>query len=337
MKSNKLLPLFLGLVMSLTGCTDVNKHANVGLLYCSSEANSVYQVNVVKKELEAKGLTTKKISFTNSTDLSSVLTSRIKTIDTLYVPTDNVCASNASIINNIARKNKTPVFAGEEGICEGCGEITLSISYYNIGIKTGQMAIDVLLGKQDIKTMPIGYDENPVKKYNKALCEELGITVPEDYVELGQDGGSSEYHIDFENVNNQKFNIGVLQLVAHEALDAATRGFMDAVKAGLGEENVTFDVQNAAGQIPLCSTIANNFVSRKVDLIMANATPALQSCASATKTIPVLGTSVTEYGVALGIKDFDGVVGTNVSGTSDLAPLAEQAAMLAEVFKDFMK
>lgn len=131
--------------------------------------------------------------------------------------------------------------------------------------------------------------------------------------------------------NDGKYTIGICQLVAHPALDQATQGFKDAVIAGLGEENVEFIFQDAGNDTPLCTTIANDFVSKNVDLIMANATPALQAAASATTDIPVLGTSVTEYGVALGIKDFDGLVGGNISGTSDLAPLDEQAQMIKDL------
>ena len=129
----------------------------------------------------------------------------------------------------------------------------------------------------------------------------------------------------------EKYQIGVCQLVTHEALDAATEGFIQALKDILGEENVEIDVQNAAGDIPVCGVIVNSFVSKKYDLIMANATPALQAAYNATMDIPILGTSVTEYGVALGIDDFTGVVGENVSGTSDLAPLTEQADMILEL------
>ena len=131
-----------------------------------------------------------------------------------------------------------------------------------------------------------------------------------------------------------KYTVGICQLVTHDALDAATQGFQDALIAKLGEENVTFDLQNAAGDSNTCSTIANAFVSAEVDLIMANATPALQAAAAATGDIPILGTSVTEYGVAMGIENFSGTVGGNVSGTSDLAPLTEQTAMLQEWFPD---
>ena len=131
-----------------------------------------------------------------------------------------------------------------------------------------------------------------------------------------------------------KYTVGICQLVTHDALDAATQGFQDALIAALGEENVEFDLQNAAGDSNTCSTIVNAFVSSNVDLIMANATPALQAAQAATADIPILGTSVTEYGVALDIADFNGTVGSNISGTSDLAPLDQQAAMLQEWFPD---
>ena len=130
------------------------------------------------------------------------------------------------------------------------------------------------------------------------------------------------------------YNVGIIQLVTHDALDAATQGFMDALTAELGEGNVKFDLQNAAGDSNTCATIVNSFVSNEVDLIMANATPALQAAAAATADIPVLGTSVTEYGVAMGIENFSGTVGGNISGTSDLAPLDKQAEMVKEWFPD---
>ena len=130
------------------------------------------------------------------------------------------------------------------------------------------------------------------------------------------------------NSSKAKYTIGIIQLVEHDALDAATQGFMDAVKKELGEDAVKFDLQNGQSDSNTCATIANQFVSNKVDLIMANATPALQAASAATGDIPILGTSVTEYGVALGIDNFKGTVGGNISGTSDLAPLDQQAAMI---------
>lgn len=132
----------------------------------------------------------------------------------------------------------------------------------------------------------------------------------------------------------QQYVIGICQQMQHPALDLATEGFQDAVKAALGEENVTFDLQNGSGDTPTLATICNGFVSEGVDLIMANATGSLQAAVSATTEIPIVGTSVTSYADALGIEDFTGTIGGNVTGTSDLAPLDEQAAMIQELFPD---
>ena len=131
----------------------------------------------------------------------------------------------------------------------------------------------------------------------------------------------------------EEYTVGICQLVQHVALDAATQGFQDALAEKLGDA-VAFDVQNASGDSNTCSTIVNTFVSDGVDLIMANATPALQAAVAATGDIPILGTSVTDYATALDIDGWTGATGINVSGTSDLAPLDEQAAMLNELFPD---
>ena len=134
-------------------------------------------------------------------------------------------------------------------------------------------------------------------------------------------------------VAEETYTVGICQLVQHVALDAATQGFQDALTEKLGDA-VAFDVQNASGDSNTCSTIVNTFVSDGVDLIMANATPALQAAVAATGDIPILGTSVTDYATALDIDGWTGATGVNVSGTSDLAPLDQQAAMLNELFPD---
>ncbi len=131
----------------------------------------------------------------------------------------------------------------------------------------------------------------------------------------------------------QSFSVGICQLVQHPALDLATQGFKDALTEKLGN-SVSFNEQNASGDAATCAVICNQFVSDEVDLIMANATPALLAAASATNVIPILGTSVTDYGSALGIEGFTGATGANISGTSDLAPLDGQAQMLSELFPD---
>ena len=133
--------------------------------------------------------------------------------------------------------------------------------------------------------------------------------------------------------DGQTYTVGICQLVQHVALDAATQGFMDAITEELGDA-VTFDNQNAQNDVSTCATIVNGFVSEGVDLILANATPALQAAQAGTAEIPVLGTSITDYATALDLDDFNGTIGGNISGTSDLAPISEQANMLVELLPE---
>ncbi len=157
---------------------------NIGLLYCSNEANSQYQVDTVQRYLEDMGYTCTQFAFSDSNDVAAVCQTAVDASDVLYIPTDNTAASNTPIVDNICRGN-IPVFCGEEGICAGCGIATLSISYYDIGYKTGEMAADILTGKADISTMPIEYAPEFVKKYNPPMCEALNLTVPEGYEAIG--------------------------------------------------------------------------------------------------------------------------------------------------------
>lgn len=157
---------------------------NIGLLYCSAEANSQYQVDTVKAALEDLGYTCEFYAFSDSNDLASVVTTAASSSDVLYVPTDNTVASNTEIINNICLPEQVPVVTGEEGICAGCGVATLSISYYDLGRATGEMAVRILKDGEDIADMPVAYAPNFTKEYNADICAELGIEVPEDYTAI---------------------------------------------------------------------------------------------------------------------------------------------------------
>lgn len=158
----------------------------VGILYCSAEANSKYQANVISKEFKNLGLEVKTYTSADSNDLAAVVTAAISEVDVIYVPTDNTIASNASIIDNIALPAGIPVIAGEEGICRGCGIATLSIDYYSIGYNAGLMAYDILVNKANPGEIEIGFASDLTKKYSPARCEELEITVPENYVALDE-------------------------------------------------------------------------------------------------------------------------------------------------------
>ena len=162
-------------------CPDAKK---VGLLFCSAEPNSKYQVDTVQTNLEKLGYTCTQYSFQDSNELSAVATTAVSESDVIYVPTDNTVANNTELLYNTAIEKNVPVVAGEEGICKGCGTVTLSISYYDLGVATGKMAAKVLKGEKKIEEMPIEYAPNFTKKYNKAICEKLNIKVPEGYEEI---------------------------------------------------------------------------------------------------------------------------------------------------------
>ena len=156
----------------------------VGMLFCSSEPNSKYQVDEVTKLLSAAGITCTEYTFTDSNDVSSVTQKSCDDSDVLYIPTDNTAASNTEAIANVVLAAGTPVIAGESGICKGCGVATLSIDYYELGKITGQMAAKILTGEADISTMPVEFAPTATKQANMANCEKLGITVPADYTAL---------------------------------------------------------------------------------------------------------------------------------------------------------
>ena len=158
---------------------------SVGLLYCSAEPNSVYQCDVIEGCLTEEGYTVARYAFTDTNDVTSVAQTAADNSDVIYIPTDNTAASNTEAIANVVIPAKVPVVAGEEGICSGCGVATLSISYYDLGYATGEMAAKILADGADVSTMPVEFAPNVTKKYNAANCEALGITPPSDYVAIG--------------------------------------------------------------------------------------------------------------------------------------------------------
>lgn len=153
----------------------------VGILYCSAESNSKYQAEMFEKELEKDGVKYKEFTAADSNEIQSVVTSAVQECDAIYIPTDNTMASNPEIINNICLPAKVPVVASEEGTCTGCGIATLCISYYDLGYTTGKMAYQILAEGADITTMEVQTAPEVTKLYNPAICEELGITVPDGY------------------------------------------------------------------------------------------------------------------------------------------------------------
>jgi putative ABC transport system substrate-binding protein len=158
--------------------------STVGILYCSAEPNSKYQATVITGYLEDLGYTCSEYTFADSNDVAAVTQSAASNSDVIYIPTDNTAASCTEAIANVVIPAKVPVFAGEEGICTGCGVATLSISYYDIGYAAGEMAYEILVNGADPATMEIQYAPEVVKEYNAANVEALDITIPDDYVAI---------------------------------------------------------------------------------------------------------------------------------------------------------
>lgn len=153
----------------------------VGILYCSAEPNSKYQATMFEKALEEDNIAYKEFTAADSNDIASVVQSAVESVDVIYIPTDNTMAGNTETINNIALPAGIPIIAGEQGICAGCGVATLSISYYDIGYKAGEMAYEILVNGADIATMDVEYAPTVTNMYNADICAQLGITPPEGY------------------------------------------------------------------------------------------------------------------------------------------------------------
>ena len=154
----------------------------VGMLFCSGEPNSLFQVGVVQPLLEEMGYKVSTFTFADSNDVSAVTASACSECDVLYIPTDNTAASCAEAINNVAVTAGVPIVAGEEGLCAGCGVAALSISYFDLGFATGQMAVEILREGADVSAMEVRFAPQFTKKFNAPICEALGITPPGDYV-----------------------------------------------------------------------------------------------------------------------------------------------------------
>lgn len=157
---------------------------NVALLYCSAEANSVYQAAIMTGMLTAMGYSCTTYTFTDSNDVFSVTQNACLNSDVIFVPTDNTVASCTQVIRNAVEAEGVPLVGGDAGLCSGCGVAALAINYYDLGCLTGEMAWDILENGKDISTMPIQYVPSFRKVYNPELCEFLGVNIPGDYEAL---------------------------------------------------------------------------------------------------------------------------------------------------------
>ena len=157
---------------------------SVGIVYCSSEPNSKYQVEMISAEFDKLSIAYNVYTVADTNEVAAVVTQACSENDALYIPTDNTLVSATATIDEIAAFSKTPVITADEGSAAVCAVATLSVNYYDIGYKAGEMAYDILVNGKDPAEMQIEYSANPTKKYIAANCQKFGITVPADYEEL---------------------------------------------------------------------------------------------------------------------------------------------------------
>ena len=228
-----------------------------------------------------------------------------------------------------------PIVCGETGMNSVCGVATYGVDYYNLGVKAGDMAADILLDGADVSAMPVQTDPNPALSVSQSVADEIGFKVPDTVLEKASGGSStlSVERVDSAIVSKDgDFTVGILQLVQHVALDLSNKGFQDQLSARMAAAGKTVTIldENAAGDQANNTTIAETFVSKKVDLIYTIATSSSQAAAAATTEIPVLFCAVTDP-VSAGLVDSMDVPGGNVSGVSDINPVADQIDLIAEL------
>lgn len=229
---------------------------------------------------------------------------------------------------------RLPIVCGETSMNDVCGVATYGVNYYNLGVKAGDMAADILLNGASPATTPVATDPSPALSVNDKVAGELNFTVPEALkAKAGGDSTVSVTRNDAALVSDgADFTVGILQLVQHVALDSANKGFVDELSVRMAEAGKTVTIldENAANDQSNCSTIATTFVGKNVDLIYAIATAASQAAASATETIPVLFNAVTDP-VSAGLVASMDAPGKNVTGVSDINPVADQIDLIAEL------
>lgn len=256
------------------------------------------------------------------------------------------CAAFASCSNDATDGGayNIPIVCGETGMNSDCGIATYGVNYYNLGVAAGDMAADILLDGADVSTMPVQTDPEPALSVNAAVAGEIGFTIPEEIAAKGSAGDTTiAVNPVAEAIVNEggDFTVGILQLVQHVALDQSNKGFQDQLSVRMSEAGKTVTIldQNAAGDQSNCVTIADSFVAQKVDLIYTIATSAAQAAASATEEskTPVLFCAVTDP-ISAGLTESMEVPGGNVSGVSDINPVADQIDLIAELLgKDDVK
>jgi putative ABC transport system substrate-binding protein len=182
---------------NVTGTTDMNPikeqidllvklvpdAKTVGVLYTSSEDNSILQANIAKEAIEKLGLNYVEATVTNSNDVQQATQSIVGKCDAIYIPTDNTFATAMPVVYGVTSVSKTPVICGESGMVDNGGLATLGINYYDLGYQTGLMGVKILKGEAEPASMPIEASTKFDFAINGAVAEEIGLEIPADLQE----------------------------------------------------------------------------------------------------------------------------------------------------------
>lgn len=147
-------------------------------MYCSSEQNSIFQIDLAKKACEAEGLSFIEGSVSNSNEIQQVTQSLVGKVDAIYIPTDNMLAAGMATVAMVANQNKIPTIVGEDGMVQSGGLCTYGVNYYELGKQTAAMAVEILKNGANPADMPIQYLEKCDFSKNEATEKTLGITLP---------------------------------------------------------------------------------------------------------------------------------------------------------------
>jgi len=244
------------------------------------------------------------------------------------------CVMLFTFVSCSASGYNIPVVCGETGMNDLCGVATYGVNYYNLGVKAGDMAADVLLKSEDISKMEVQLDPNPGLSINEKVADEINFTIPESVKSKVSADATLEVTRNTSVIkdSNADYTIGILQLVQHVALDASNKGFVDKLSVRMAEAGKTMKIldQNASGEAANCETIASNFVNQNVNLIYTIATSAAQAAAAKTEQIPIIFCAITNPIDAGLVSSFE-EPGKNVSGVSDINPVADQIDLIAEL------
>ena len=152
----------------------------VGMLFCSSEQNSRFQIDLAEAACKAEGLDFVEATVSNSNEIAQVTQALCGKCDVIYSPTDNMIAAGMSLVAQVANENKKPTIVGEEGMCDAGGLATYGINYYELGKQTAKMAVEILKDGKKPADMPIQYLDTCDLKVNQETAKILGITIPSD-------------------------------------------------------------------------------------------------------------------------------------------------------------